>query len=80
MSDPALPLTALTAPRETAVLVVDVPEVFTITLADCTAEASQTGYDNGLYTLGRVFGIVCESTDIVAVWQVQGAGYAWRGG
>lgn len=41
----------------------------TITLADCTAEASQAGHVSGLHTLGRVFDTVCVSTGVMAVWQ-----------
>jgi len=48
----------------------------TITLADCTAEVSQASYENALQTLGRVFGTVCDSTEVVAAWQVQGAAIA----
>lgn len=54
-------------------------EYVTITLADCTAEASQASHDSGLQTLGRVFGTVCESTDVMAIWQGQ-SGHHGEGG
>ena len=42
-----------------------------ITLADCTAEVTQAQHEAGLATLAMNFGLVCSSTDVVAVWQHQ---------
>ncbi len=40
-----------------------------ITLADCTAEVTQAQHESGLATLAMNFGLVCSSTEVVAIWQ-----------
>lgn len=41
----------------------------TITLRDCTAEQTQARYESSLATLATVFGMVCDSTEIIAAWR-----------
>lgn len=43
----------------------------TITLGDCAAEQTQARHESGLATLSSVFGMVCDSADVVAAWQTQ---------
>jgi nicotinamidase-related amidase len=40
----------------------------TITLGDCTAEATQARHDSGLATLAANFGAVASSDEIIAAW------------
>ena len=41
----------------------------TVTLSDCCAEDNLVEHEAALQTLGRVFGRVCSSDDVVAAWQ-----------
>ncbi len=41
----------------------------TITLSDCCAEQNLVEHEAALETLGRVFGRVCASDEVVAAWQ-----------
>jgi nicotinamidase-related amidase len=41
----------------------------TITLSDCCAERNLEEHEAALQTLGRAFGRVCSSHDVVAAWQ-----------
>lgn len=43
----------------------------TITLSDCCAEGDLVEHEAALKTLGRAFGRVCASDDVVAAWQAQ---------
>lgn len=43
----------------------------TITLADCAAEQTLARHESGLATLASVFGLVCNSSDVLGVWDAQ---------
>ena len=43
----------------------------TVTLADCAAEQTQARHESGLATLASVFGLVCDSSDVLAAWGAQ---------
>jgi len=46
-------------------------DFYTITLSDCAAEQTQARHESGLATLASVFGSVCDSSDVMAVWNTQ---------
>ncbi len=43
----------------------------TITLADCAAEKTLARHESGLATLASVFGMVCDSSEVLEVWNAQ---------
>ncbi len=43
----------------------------TITLADCAAEQTLARHESGLATLASVFGMVCDSSELLDVWGAQ---------
>ena len=43
----------------------------TVTLSDCCAAMSPAAHDAAFETLGRRFGRVCSSTDVVTAWHSQ---------
>ncbi len=43
----------------------------TITLADCAAGQTLARHESGLATLASVFGLVCNSSDVLGVWDAQ---------
>jgi nicotinamidase-related amidase len=46
-------------------------EFHTVTLADCTAERTQERYEAGLAALAACFGRVCNSDEVLSIWQAQ---------
>lgn len=43
----------------------------TITLGDCAAEKTLARHESGLATLASVFGMVCDSSDVLEVWHAR---------
>jgi len=43
-------------------------DFYTITLSDCAAEQTLARHESGLATLASVFGVVCDSSDVLGAW------------
>ena len=48
-------------------------DFYTITLSDCAAEQTLARHESGLATLASVFGLVCDSSDVLGAWNAQHA-------
>jgi len=51
-------------------------DFYTITLSDCAAEQTLARHESGLATLASVFGMVCNSADVLGAWKAQHPGDA----
>lgn len=49
-------------------------DFYTITLGDCAAERTLARHESGLATLASVFGMVCDSSDVLGAWKAQHPG------